>query len=158
MSTQVATFGAGCFWGVQQSFNKIPGVTKTLVGYAGGHVDNPTYEIVCGHKSGHAEVCQVEFNSELLSYETLLEAFWKMHDPTQVNRQGPDVGNQYRSVIYTYTEEQEAIAIASKKAEDANGNHDGPIATTIEPAPTFWPAEEYHQHYFDKRGGGACHV
>ena len=158
MSKQLTTFGAGCFWGVQQAFNDIPGVTNTVVGYAGGHVDNPTYEIVCAHKSGHAEVCQVEFDPEKLSYEKLLDAFWNMHDPTQLNRQGPDIGDQYRSVIFYHTREQKEIAEKSKEALDKSGTYDKPIATQIKEAPTFWPAEEYHQHYFKKNGGGGCHI
>jgi len=158
MNKQLATFGAGCFWGVQQAFNKIPGVTKTIVGYAGGHVDNPTYEIVCGHKSGHAEVCQVEFDADKLSYEKLLDAFWSMHDPTQVNRQGPDIGDQYRSVIFYHSPEQKEAAEKSKEMLEKSGKYDKPIATKIEEAPTFWPAEEYHQHYFKKNGGGGCHI
>lgn len=153
-----ATFGAGCFWGVEHAFRQIDGVTDAVVGYAGGTTDNPTYSEVCGHGTGHAEVVQVEYDPDRVSYEQLLEAFWELHDPTQLNRQGPDVGTQYRSVIFFHSPEQEAAAVASKAGLEASGVHDRPIVTEIEAAPTFWRAEEYHQRYFEKNGAGACHL
>jgi len=153
-----ATFGAGCFWGVEAAFRRIDGVTDAAVGYAGGHTDNPTYRDVCSHGTGHAEVVQVEYDPAQVSYETLLDAFWAMHDPTQVNRQGPDVGDQYRSVIFFHTPEQEAAAIASKKQLDDSGLLRRPVATVIESAPTFWCAEEYHQRYLEKNSGAGCNL
>jgi peptide-methionine (S)-S-oxide reductase len=153
-----ATFGAGCFWGVEAAFRRIDGVTDAAVGYAGGHTDNPTYREVCSHGTGHAEVVEVEFDPAQVSYETLLEAFWAMHDPTQVNRQGPDVGDQYRSAIFFHTPEQEQAAHESKKGLDESGLLRRPIATVIEPAPTFWRAEEYHQRYLEKNSRAACNL
>lgn len=153
-----ATFGAGCFWGVEMSFRRLDGVTDAAVGYAGGHTENPTYRDVCSHGSGHAEVVEVDYDPAQISYETLLEAFFEMHDPTQVNRQGPDVGDQYRSVIYVHTPEQQAAAEQFKNELDDAGRFARPIATAIEPAPTFWRAEEYHQRYIERRGGGGCAV
>jgi peptide-methionine (S)-S-oxide reductase len=153
-----ATFGAGCFWGVEMNFRRLDGVTDTAVGYAGGHTENPSYKEVCGHGSGHAEVVEVEFDPALIGYEQLLEAFFEMHDPTQVNRQGPDIGDQYRSVIFTHSSEQQAAAEKAETELDASGRFARPIATLIEPAPTFWRAEEYHQRYIEKRGGGGCAV
>jgi peptide-methionine (S)-S-oxide reductase len=146
----LATFGAGCFWGVEASFRRIDGVTETAVGYAGGHTDDPTYREVCSHTTGHAEVVQVEYDPARVSYGELLDAFWAMHDPTQVNRQGPDVGDQYRSVIFFHTPEQEKAATDSKKHLDDSGLLRRPVATVIEPAPTFWRAEDYHQRYLEK--------
>ncbi len=151
-----ATFGAGCFWGVEAAFRRIEGVTDAAVGYAGGHTDNPTYRDVCAHGTGHAEVVQVEYDPARVTFDTLLEAFWEMHDPTQVNRQGPDVGDQYRSVIFFHTPEQEEKAVRSKKALEAGGSLRRPVATAIQPAPTFWRAEDYHQRYLEKNGGAAC--
>ncbi len=143
-----ATFGAGCFWGVEDTFRKVPGVTSTAVGYAGGTVENPTYEQVCTDTTGHAEVVQVEYDPEVVSYDELLQTFWAAHDPTQRDRQGWDVGRQYRSVIFTHSAEQAEAAAASKAAlQEASSK---PIATEIEPAPEFWRAEEYHQCYHDK--------
>ncbi|MHC4915958.1 MAG: peptide-methionine (S)-S-oxide reductase MsrA [Planctomycetota bacterium] len=153
-----AVFGAGCFWGVEETFMKMKGVAATRVGYMGGTVENPTYRQVCSDTTGHAEVCEVTFDPEVMGYAKLLEAFWKMHDPTQVNRQGPDVGRQYRSVIFYCSEEQKAAAEKSRKELGDSGKHDKPIATAIEAVETFWPAEEYHQRYFEKRGGGGCHL
>ena len=154
-----ATFGAGCFWGVEVSFRRIEGVTDTAVGYAGGHTQNPTYEAVCGHGTGHAEVVEVEFDPARVSYEELLDAFFHLHDPTQVDRQGPDIGEQYRSVIFFHSPEQQAAAEKAKNSLDASDFFARPIATRIEPAPTFWRAEEYHQRYIEKRGGhGGCAV
>lgn len=146
----LATFGAGCFWGVEAAFRRIDGVTDAAVGYAGGHTDNPTYREVCSHTTGHAEVVQVEYDPSQVGYEELLDAFFAMHDPTQVNRQGPDVGDQYRSVVFFHTPEQEEAAIAAKKHLDESGLLRQPVATAIEPAPTFWRAEEYHQRYLEK--------
>jgi peptide-methionine (S)-S-oxide reductase len=151
-----ATFGAGCFWGVEQAFRQLEGVTDAAVGFAGGTTDNPSYEEVCAHGTGHAEVVQVDYDPARISYDALLDAFWSMHDPTQRNRQGPDIGDQYRSVIFFHTPEQQAAAEASQAKLEASGVHSRPIATAIEPAPTFWRAEEYHQRYLEKHGRGAC--
>lgn len=150
---ETATFGAGCFWHVEDEFRRLPGVTATAVGYMGGHLDNPGYEQVCSHTTGHAEVVQVSYDPALVGYDELLRLFWEIHDPTQLNRQGPDVGSQYRSVIFFYTPEQQAKALASLAGEAASPRYSHPIVTAIEPAVTFWPAEEYHQHYFAKRRG-----
>jgi peptide-methionine (S)-S-oxide reductase len=155
MSTEKATFAAGCFWGVEAAFRQLPGVLDAVSGYIGGHADRPTYRDVCGHKTGHAEAVEVTFDPARISYDQLLSAFWQIHDPTQLNRQGPDVGDQYRSAIFTYSPEQQRAAIASRDREQAN--HKRPIVTQIETAPIFWPAEDYHQRYFE-RNGGACHI
>ncbi len=154
---ETATFGAGCFWGVEAAFRKVEGVVETAVGYSGGHYDNPTYSDVCTGRTGHAEVVRVRFDPEKVSYEALLEVFWRAHDPTQLNRQGPDVGSQYRSVIFYHSPEQQAAAQASKEAIDESRRHPRPIVTSIEPARTFWRAEEYHQQYLEKRGAASCH-
>ncbi len=151
-----ATFGAGCFWGVEAEFRKIPGVTRTTVGYSGGTSPNPTYEDVCTHRTGHAEVVQVEFDPSLVSYDALLKVFWENHDPTTLNRQGPDIGTQYRSVIFFDDAKQEAAAKASK--EEVQRQSRKPIVTEITPASQFYPAEEYHQRYLEKRGVASCHV
>lgn len=156
--TDVATFGAGCFWGVEDAFRKVSGVTDVAVGYMGGTTSSPTYEQVCTNRTGHAEVVEVQYDPAVVSYAQLLETFWSIHDPTQVNRQGPDVGTQYRSAIFTHTPEQAAIAAQAKAALGQSGRYPKPIATAIEPAVTFWRAEEYHQRYFEKHGGGACHI
>jgi peptide-methionine (S)-S-oxide reductase len=156
MATQTATFAAGCFWGVEAAFRQVPGVLDVVSGYVGGHVDDPTYRQVCGHATGHAEAVEVTFDPQRVDYESLLNVFWQIHDPTQLNRQGPDVGDQYRSAIFTHGEEQERAAVESKEREQRN--HARPIVTQILPAPRFWPAEEYHQRYFEKNGGAACHV
>jgi len=153
-----ATFGAGCFWGVEMSFRRLDGVNDSAVGYAGGHTESPTYHDVCGHGSGHAEVVEVEYDPARISYENLLEAFFEMHDPTQVNRQGPDLGDQYRSVVFFHSPEQQAAAEKAKTDLDGSGRHARPIATAIETAPTFWRAEDYHQRYIERRGGGGCAV
>jgi len=153
-----ATFGAGCFWGVEHAFRQIEGVTDAVAGYAGGTKSNPTYAEVCAHGTGHAEVVQVEYDPTRLPFEQLLDAFWKLHDPTQLNRQGPDIGDQYRSVIFFHTPEQESIAIKSKERLEAGTTHSRPVVTSIEPAPTFWPAEEYHQRYLEKHGRGSCQL
>ncbi len=148
-----ATFGAGCFWQVEAAFREVEGVLDTAVGYEGGHVDHPSYEQVCSGRTGHAEVCQVTFDPDRVSYEELLLMFWRMHDPTQVNRQGPDVGDQYRTVIFTHSPEQVAAAEASKAKEQERQRK--PIATLIEPATGFFMAEDYHQCYLEQRRSGA---
>ena len=147
-----ATFGAGCFWGVEEAYRQVDGVTATAVGYAGGTVDNPTYEMVCSGRTGHAEVVQVEYDPAKVSYESLLKLFWQVHDPTQVDRQGPDIGTQYRTVIFAHDGDQAEAARRSLDDEQAGGRHRRDIATQIESAPTFWIAEDYHQQYFAKRG------
>jgi peptide-methionine (S)-S-oxide reductase len=149
-----ATFGAGCFWGVEAAFRQLDGVTKTRVGYAGGTLDNPTYEDVCSHTTGHAEVVEVTYDPDQVSYEQLLDVFWRKHDPTQLNRQGWDIGDQYRSAIFFHDEEQQEAALRSKAAEQSNWR--APIVTQIEPAPTFYEAEDYHQQYLEKRGRSTC--
>jgi peptide-methionine (S)-S-oxide reductase len=155
-ATQTATFAAGCFWGVEAAFRQIPGVIDAISGYTGGTTEQPTYRDVCGHRTGHAEAVEVTFDPSRVSYEQLLQAFWSIHDPTQLNRQGPDVGDQYRSAIFTHSPEQERAAVASRDAEQRNQRR--PIVTQIVEAPRFWPAEEYHQRYAEKNGGAACHV
>jgi peptide-methionine (S)-S-oxide reductase len=147
-----ATFGAGCFWCVEDIFRRTKGVTDTAVGYSGGRTKNPTYQEVCTDTTGHAEVVQVEYDPKMISYEQLLEVFWKSHDPTQLNRQGPDVGEQYRSVIYYHDSEQEKTALESKSNLSKSGRHDRPIVTQIKPAQEFYKAEEYHQQYYAKCG------
>ena len=147
-----ATFGAGCFWCVEDVFRKTNGVTNTMVGYSGGWMKNPTYEDVCTDTTGHAEVVQVEYDPKILSYEKLLDVFWDSHDPTQLNRQGPDVGIQYRSVIFVHDPEQERIAKESKESLEKSGKHKKPIVTLIQPASEFFKAEEYHQQYYAKCG------
>ena len=153
-----ATFGAGCFWGVEVTFRQLAGVTDAQVGYMGGHLANPTYEDVCTATTGHAEVLQVEFDSNQISYEELLQVFWKCHNPTQLNRQGPDVGTQYRSGIY-YEDDTQRIAAETSRAElETSGQHDQPIVTEVAPVTEFYRAEEYHQQYLEKRGLGSCHL
>lgn len=156
MTTQRATFAAGCFWGVQAAFDEIPGVVKTTVGYTGGHTAEPTYKQVCTHATGHAEAVEVEFDPARVSYAKLVESFFGMHDPTTLNRQGPDVGDQYRSAIFFHSPEQ--ARIAREVRDRLAGKHARPIVTEITEAPKFWPAEEYHQKYFQKTGRGACHT
>lgn len=151
-----AMFGAGCFWGVEAAFRQVPGIDDMAVGYAGGTTDKPSYEDVCTGTTGHAEVVEVEFDESTVSFETLLEVFWECHDPTQINRQGPDIGSQYRSVIFAQNQAQHDHATASKQARDASGLHGRPIATEISGAAKFWRAEDYHQRYFAKRGLAAC--
>jgi peptide-methionine (S)-S-oxide reductase len=148
--TQKATFGAGCFWQVEEAFRAVDGVVDTAVGYEGGHVDNPTYEQVCSGDTGHVEVCQVTFDPSKVSYEQLVEKYFEIHDPTQLNRQGPDVGWQYRSVVFTENEEQ--AEIVRKVIDRTQARFRDPIMTEVEPAAPFWRAEEYHQCYLDKRG------
>ena len=152
-----ATFGAGCFWGVEATFGQVPGVVDTAVGYMGGTLENPTYQAVCTDTTGHAEVVQVSFDPSRVSYEQILEEFWKIHDPTTLNRQGPDVGMQYRSAIFFHAPEQEVAARASKEKQQASGRFRRPVVTEIAPASTFYRAEEYHQRYFEKRGMPSCH-
>jgi len=147
--TEKATFGAGCFWQVEEEFRALDGVIDTEVGYMGGHVDNPTYEQVCSGTTGHTEVAQIEFDPDRISYEEILHKYFRIHDPTQLNRQGPDVGYQYRSVIFAHSDEQ--AETARKVLESEQPNFDRPIVTTIEEAKTFWRAEEYHQCYLQKR-------
>ena len=158
VAMEKATFGAGCFWGVETRFGEISGVIDTTVGYEGGDLEHPTYKEVCTDRTGHAEVVQVTFDPSRLSYETLLDAFFSMHDPTQVNRQGPDWGSQYRSVIFTQNDEQFAQARAKIAELNAAGSYRKPIATQVVPATTFWKAEEYHQKYLEKRGMVSCHI
>ncbi len=157
MADQSVTFGAGCFWGVEYVFRRVPGVTSVEVGYSGGITPDPTYREVCSHTTGHAEVCRVAFDDDLLTFDQLLEVFWAMHDPTQVDRQGPDVGDQYRSVIFTSDDGQLAAAEVSRTR--AQARFPRPIATEIRSAPAFYPAEDYHQAYYEKNGHEPyCHV
>ena len=155
--SEIATFAAGCFWGIEAAFRRLPGVLDAVVGYSGGHMQNPTYKDVCTDETGHAEVVQVTYDPANVSYEQLLDAFWRMHDPTQVNRQGPDFGSQYRTAIFFHSPQQEAAANKSKAALDASGRFRRPIATEITPAGQFYRAEEYHQRYLEKRGAASCH-
>lgn len=156
MSMPKAMFGAGCFWGVQYYFDQVPGVIKTTVGYSGGHTENPSYEDVCTHTTGHAEVVLIEFDPGQVSYETLVRQFFRMHDPTQLNRQGPDIGDSYRTAIFYFDDEQKEIAEDIKKLTQADFKQ--PIATEITVAGEFYPAEEYHQKYTEKTGRGMCHI
>lgn len=158
MKTEKAMFGAGCFWGVEARFRELDGVIATAVGYAGGKTKNPTYKDVCSDSTGHAEVVLVEFDPARVTYDQLLDVFFTSHDPTQVNRQGPDVGEQYRSAVFFYSPEQEAAAKASKEKFEKSGKFKRPIATQIEKAGEFYRAEEYHQQYLEKRGMKSCHV
>jgi len=153
-----ATFGAGCFWGVEAAFRQIKGVMATAVGYMGGTLKNPTYEDVCTDKTGHAEVVQVDYDPGAVSYGELLRVFWQNHNPTTLNRQGPDVGTQYRSVIFFHSPEQEAAARASKAELEESGAYSRPVVTEIVPAQDFWRAEEYHQKYLEKRGLSHCAI
>lgn len=152
----IATFAAGCFWGVEEAFRRIPGVTATVVGYTGGSVDTPSYEQVCTDRTGHAEAVRVEFDPKAVSYDDLLEVFWKIHDPTQKNRQGVDVGSQYRSAIFVHDDDQRARAEASLRENDDSGRFPRPIVTEIVDAAAFWEAEDYHQQYMAKRGRGTA--
>jgi peptide-methionine (S)-S-oxide reductase len=156
--TKTATFGAGCFWGVEATFRQVPGVVDTAVGYAGGHTPDPTYKEVCTDRTGHAEVVEVQYDPERVSYEQLLDVFWENHDPTTPNRQGLDVGTQYRSVVFYHDEEQRAAAEASKARLDGSGRWRRPIVTQVVPAEPFYRAEEYHQRYLEKRGLASCHI
>ncbi len=158
MRTEKATFGAGCFWGVEETFRDLKGVFSTAVGYAGGTKDNPTYEDICTDETGHAEVVEVEFDPAQITYEELLEVFWSNHNPTTLNRQGPDVGTQYRSVIFYHSPDQKSVAESSRKKIDVSGRFRRPVVTQIEPAPKFWRAEDYHQRYLQKRGQSHCAI
>jgi peptide-methionine (S)-S-oxide reductase len=153
-----ATFAAGCFWGVEATFRQLPGVISTRVGYTGGKPANPTYEQVCTDSTGHAEAVEVDYDPAQLSYDKLLEVFWENHDPTQLNRQGPDWGTQYRSAIFFHDPQQEAAALASKEKLGKSGRYSKPIVTQIVPAVAFYPAEDYHQQYLEKRGLATCHI
>lgn len=153
-----ALFGAGCFWGVEAAFRQVEGVLATAVGYSGGRLENPTYENVCSGRTGHAEVVEVEYDPSKVTYEQLLDVFWENHDPTTLNRQGPDVGEQYRSAIFTLAPEQEAAARASKERLEKSGRYKRPIVTEITPASTFYRAEEYHQRYLEKHGLAHCRI
>jgi peptide-methionine (S)-S-oxide reductase len=153
-----ATFGAGCFWGVEVTFRNVPGVVDTKVGYLGGTLENPTYKDVCSGETGHAEVVQVEFDPARVSYDQLLDVFWSSHNPTTKNRQGPDWGTQYRSAIFYHSDEQRVTAEKSKQKWDASGKFGRPIVTEITSASAFYPAEEYHQRYLEKRGLASCHI
>ncbi len=153
-----ATFGAGCFWGVEDAFRKLKGVKSTVVGYMGGTLKNPTYKDVCTDKTGHAEVVQLEYDPSIVTYDELLEVFWDIHDPTTLNRQGPDVGTQYRSVIFYHNEGQKVKAIVSKEKLQNSGRYKKEIVTEIGPALPFYRAEEYHQKYFEKHGTRSCGI
>ena len=153
-----ATFAAGCFWGVEAAFRRTPGVLSTAVGYIGGQIDNPTYEQVCSGRTNHAEAVQVEFDASKVSYDDLLQVFWESHDATQVNRQGWDIGTQYRSAIFTHSPQQKAQAEASKQQLENSGKLRRSVATQILPAAHFWFAEDYHQQYLEKRGQVSCHI
>ncbi len=153
-----ATFAAGCFWGVEETFRQVKGVVATEVGYAGGHTDNPTYKDVCSDTTGHAEAVEVTFDPDKVSYNDLLKVFWENHDPTTVNRQGPDRGSQYRSVIFYHNEAQKEAAIASMDSLNSSAAFNRPIVTEIVPAGTFWRAEEYHQRYLEKHGLSSCRI
>jgi peptide-methionine (S)-S-oxide reductase len=153
-----ATFGAGCFWGVELAFRQVEGVADVAAGYSGGAYDNPSYRDVCSGGTGHAEVVEVDYDPEKVSYARLLEVFWSIHDPTTPNRQGPDVGTQYRSAIFTHDAEQQAEALASKADQDASGRFRRPIVTEVTPAKSFYRAEEYHQRYLEKHGRAGCSI
>lgn len=154
---ELADFGGGCFWGVEEAFRTLPGVINTTAGYEGGHVDHPTYEQVCSHTTGHAETVQIKFDSNVINYSKLLDVFFDKHDPTQFNRQGMDVGENYRSVVFYHNEKQKNLAQAKIKEIDQSHRYSRPIVTQVVPAKTFWPAEEYHQQYLHKRNMQLCH-
>lgn len=155
---ELATFGAGCFWGVEVAFRQVPGVKDALVGYLGGTLANPTYKDVCTGKTGHAEVVQVRYDPSEVNYDRLLDVFWENHNPTTLNRQGPDVGAQYRSAVFYHTPEQKRAAEESKSRLEASGTLRRPVVTEITAASTFYPAEDYHQRYLEKRGLASCHI
>jgi peptide-methionine (S)-S-oxide reductase len=156
--TEKATFAAGCFWGAQQYFKKVPGVISTRVGYTGGHDKAPDYKKVCEGNTGHAESVEIIFDPQRVSYSKLLEHFWRVHNPTTLNMQGADCGEQYRAAVFYHDEEQRRLALESKKALEASGTYKKPIVTAIDAASEFYPAEEYHQDYLDKNPGGYCHI
>lgn len=156
MSTEKATFAAGCFWGVEAAFRQVPGVLDAVSGYTGGRTQNPSYKEVCSDNTGHAEAVEVTYDPSRVTYDKLLGIFWQIHDPTTMNRQGPDVGSQYRSAIFTHDTAQRDAARASLQQEQSNQQR--PIVTEVVEAPEFYPAEEYHQRYFEKNGGAACHI
>jgi peptide-methionine (S)-S-oxide reductase len=158
MKMEKATFAAGCFWGVEQTFREVPGVIDAASGYIGGHTANPTYQEVCTDETGHAEAVEVVYDPDKVSFNDLLKVFWENHNPTQLNRQGPDFGSQYRSAIFYHSNSQKAQAEESKAALIASGKFKNPIVTLIEPAVTFYSAEEYHQRYLEKRGLSHCHI
>ena len=160
MGTQLkkATFGAGCFWGVEAAFRRVPGVVDAAVGFEGGKTERPSYRDVCSHRTGHAEVVEVDYDPGQVSYEGLLDVFWSIHNPTTKNHQGLDFGSQYRSAIFYHDEEQHRAAVASKEALDASGEHRRKVVTQIVPAAPFWRAEEYHQRYYDKEGISSCEI
>lgn len=158
MGTELATFGAGCFWGVEAAFRRIPGVKDTAVGYSGGKTSSPSYQEVCTDRTGHAEAVQVEFDASKVKYEELLAAFFDLHDPTQVDQQGPDVGSQYRSVVFFHSPEQRQQARAMIEKLEESETFGDPIATQVVPFEQFWRAEEYHQRYLEKRGVASCHL
>lgn len=158
MNQVEATFGAGCFWGVEETFRKLPGVIDTTVGYMGGEFTNPTYDDVCTDTTGHAEVVHITYDAEKISYNDLLKIFWESHNPTTPNQQGPDIGSQYRSVIFYHNEDQQNQAEQSKKMVEASHKYQKPIVTQIVPATTFYKAEEYHQRYLEKKGLASCHI
>ena len=153
-----ATFGAGCFWGVEAAFRQVPGVLSTAVGYSGGTLPDPTYRDVCGGRTGHAEVVEVAYDPERVSYDKLLDVFWENHDPTTLNRQGPDVGEQYRSAVFFHDAGQEEAARASREKLEKSGRYRRPVVTEITPASQFWRAEDYHQQYLEKRGLASCKI
>ena len=153
-----ASFAAGCFWGVEAAFRQVEGVLDAAVGYSGGRLENPSYEDVCSGRTGHAETVEVEYDPSRVSYEQLLDVFWENHDPTTLNRQGPDVGEQYRSAIFFHTPEQQAAATASKEKLEKSGKYKRPVVTQIQPALKFWRAEEYHQRYLEKHGLAHCRI
>jgi methionine-S-sulfoxide reductase len=158
MNKGQAIFGAGCFWGVQYYFDQVPGVLETEAGYIGGKVDNPTYELVCTHTTGHSEAVRITYDEAQLDYPTLLKHFFRLHNPTQLNRQGPDVGDSYRSAIFFMDDNQKEAARLAIEQIDKSGHLSKPVVTTIEPATTFWPAENYHQKFTERTGRGMCHV
>jgi peptide-methionine (S)-S-oxide reductase len=158
VQTKTATFGAGCFWGVEEMFRQLPGVLSTRVGYTGGHLEDPTYEMVCTDSTGHAEAVEVTYDPSQISYEDLLKVFWENHNPTTPNQQGPDFGTQYRSVIFTHDDEQKAIAEKSLREVEGSGKWKKPIVTQIVSATVWYPAEDYHQKYLMKRGLNNCHI
>jgi methionine-S-sulfoxide reductase len=158
MKTEEAIFGAGCFWGVQYYFDQVPGVIKTEVGYTGGHTQKPSYEQVLTHTTGHAEATRIVFDPQKVSYETLLMQFFRMHDPTQLNRQGPDVGDNYRSAVFYKDESQKQTTQKLIEQLNSSGRYKKPIATTLEKFTKFWPAEDYHQKFSQRTGRGVCHI